>query len=306
MNVVTQPEAKTGSATQLPLIPCSIDAHGIALVRLGRADESVVTFTRERLLALGDVLRGLMQESLVRGVILTGPGPGMFCADADINLIHSIRTVEEGIAAAKTGREIFQLCQQLKVPVVAAIEGPCVGGGCELALFCDVRVASEHPATQIGLPETKLGIVPGFGGTQNMARLLGLPTALDLILAGKLLKPVPAKKKGLVDRTVPPEKLLAAAHAELQKLLAKGKKAPRRKLRGGAYWLSKTPLRAIAANAARKQLAKGQAKFYPAPRLALELCVQAFTLPQDQGFAAEARALGDMIASKEKIGRAHV
>ena len=103
---------------------------------------------------LADAFQRADQDDQVRVVIVTGAGRA-FCAGADINLIHSIRTVEEGIAAAKTGREIFQLCQQLKVPVVAAIEGPCVGGGCELALFCDVRVASEHPATQIGLPETK-------------------------------------------------------------------------------------------------------------------------------------------------------
>ncbi|MEI6130030.1 MAG: enoyl-CoA hydratase-related protein, partial [Planctomycetota bacterium] len=283
MNATTTHEPKNPVPTTAPLVPCTIDANGIATVRLGRADESVVTFTRERLLALGEVLSSLRQNRALRGVIIAGSAPGMFCAGADINLIHSIASVEEGTAAANTGREVFQLCRQLPVPVVAAIEGPCVGGGCELALFCDLRVASDHPATQIGLPETKLGIVPGFGGTQNMARLIGLPNALDMILAGKLLKPVPAKKKGLLDRVVPSDKLLSTALAELQKLIQQGKKAPKRKLRGAAFWFSKTPLRAIAARAARKALSDGPAKFYPAPRLALELCLQAFTQPVAQG-----------------------
>ncbi len=288
---VAQPAAQTFE------LPITVDARGIAVLRLGAADESVVTFTKERLLALDRALQSLQQRQGLRGVVITGPGPAMFCAGADIGLIHSIQSVAEGRDAATLGRSIFERCRKIAVPVVAAIEGPCVGGGCELALFCDVRIASEHPSTQIGLPETKLGIVPGFGGTQNMARLLGLPTALDLILGGKLLRPVPALKKGLVDRLAPREKLLAVAVEEIEKLAAKGKKAKTRKLKGQAFWLSKTPLRSLAVNAAKKQLDKGQARFYPAPKAALELCVAAFTKPEADGFEQEARALGEMIAT---------
>ncbi len=288
---VAQPAAQTFE------LPITVDARGIAVLRLGAADESVVTFTKERLLALDRALQSLQQRQGLRGVVITGPGPAMFCAGADIGLIHSIQSVAEGRDAATLGRSIFERCRKIAVPVVAAIEGPCVGGGCELALFCDVRIASEHPSTQIGLPETKLGIVPGFGGTQNMARLLGLPTALDLILGGKLLRPVPALKKGLVDRLAPREKLLAVAVEEIEKLAAKGKKAKTRKLKGQAFWLSKTPLRSLAINAAKKQLDKGQARFYPAPKAALELCVAAFTKPEADGFEQEARALGEMIAT---------
>ena len=288
---VAQPAAQTFE------LPITVDARGIAVLRLGAADESVVTFTKERLLALDRALQSLQQRQGLRGVVITGPGPAMFCAGADIGLIHSIQSVAEGRDAATLGRSIFERCRKIAVPVVAAIEGPCVGGGCELALFCDVRIASEHPSTQIGLPETKLGIVPGFGGTQNMARLLGLPTALDLILGGKLLRPVPALKKGLVDRLAPREKLLAVAVEEIEKLAAKGRKAKTRKLKGQAFWLSKTPLRSLAVNAAKKQLDKGQARFYPAPKAALELCVAAFTKPEADGFEQEARALGEMIAT---------
>ncbi len=297
------PAAATTPAMELPVV---VDARGIAVLRLGAADESVVTFTKERLLALDRALVALAGRSGLRGVVITGPGPGMFCAGADIGLIHSIQSVAEGRDAAALGRSIFERCQKLTVPVVAAIEGPCVGGGCELALFCDVRVASEHPSTQIGLPETKLGIVPGFGGTQNMSRLLGLPTALDLILNGKLLRAHPARKKGLVDRLAPQQKLLAIAVEEIEKLHAKGRKAPQRKLRGQAYWMSKTPLRALAVNAAKKALDKGQARFYPAPKAALELCVSAFTLAPTDGFAKEAQALGEMIATPVSKALTHL
>lgn len=302
-------ETRPDSATTTPVafeLPLQVDARGYAVLRLGRPDESVVTFTRERLLALDRALIKLSNTPSLKGVVITGPGPGMFCAGADIGLIHSIQSVAEGRDAAVQGRTIFSRCQELKVPVVAAIEGPCVGGGCELALFCDVRIASEHPSTQIGLPETKLGIVPGFGGTQNMARLLGLPTALDLILNGKLLRPVPAKKKGLVDRTAPPQKLLDLAFAAIDDLVKKQKKAPTRQLRGQAYWLSKTPLRALATSAAQKALNHGQAKFYPAPKAALDLCVKAFTVSPEQGFAAEAQALGEMIATPVSKALTHL
>lgn len=303
----TRPDSPTSAPQSLAMeLPVSVDARGIAVLRLGTADETVVTFTKERLLALDRALQGLAQRSGLRGVVVTGPGPAMFCAGADINLIHSIQSVAEGRDAATLGRSIFERCRKLTVPVVAAIEGPCVGGGCELALFCDVRVASEHPSTQVGLPETKLGIVPGFGGTQNMARLLGLPTALDLILNGKLLKPFPARKKGLVDRLAPSQKLLAVAIEEIEKLVARGKKAPTRRLRGQAYWLSKTPLRALAVNAAKKALDKGQARFYPAPKAALDLCVAAFTLPVADGFAKEAQALGEMIATPVSKALTHL
>jgi 3-hydroxyacyl-CoA dehydrogenase / enoyl-CoA hydratase / 3-hydroxybutyryl-CoA epimerase len=296
---------ETRSDTAAPdaaTLPVTIDERGFAVLRLGQPHEAVVTFTKERLLALDQALERLAQQPRLRGLVITGPGEGMtcqgmFCAGADIGLIHSIKTVAEGVEAAVTGRTIFQRCRDMAVPVVAAIEGPCVGGGCELTLFCDVRIASDHPSTQIGLPETKLGIVPGFGGTQNMARLLGLPTALDLILNGRLLRAVPARKKGLVDRVVPSSKLLAIALQELEQLVQQGRKGPQRKLRGMAYYLSRTPLRALAVNAANKALTKGQARFYPAPKAALDLCVQAFTLPEPDGYAAEAKALGEMIAT---------
>lgn len=285
---------------------CTVDADGIALLRLGSADEAMVTLTRERLESLDAILQQLAGEARVRGVLLTGPGPGMFCAGADVGLIQSITRVEDGEAAAVRGRSIFQRLQRLKVPVVAAIEGPCLGGGLELALFCDVRVASDHAATQIGLPEVKLGILPGFGGTQNLSRLVGLPKALDLILNGKLLRGKQALKQGVVDRLVPSAKLLRAAREELDKRIAAGRKAPKRQLRGAAFWLSRTPLRALAVRAAEKALQQGQARFYPAPRAALQCCVDAFTKAEDRGFAAEAKALGEMIVTPVSKGLVHL
>ena len=264
---------------------CSIAGDGIAVLRLGAESERIVTLTAERLESLEETLQKLARDTRLRGVVVTGPGPGMFCAGADINLIQGITDPVEGERAAVRGRSIFARLQQLQVPVVAAIEGPCLGGGFELTLFCDLRVASQHASTQIGLPEVKLGILPGFGGTFNLPRLVGLPTAVDLILNGKLLKGKPALRRGIVDRLVPSEKLLATARAECERLAAAQRKAPPRRLRGAAWWLSKTPLRRLVLRAAGGKLGQGQARFYPAPKAALACCVNAFTMAPDSSAA---------------------
>ncbi|MCA8977655.1 MAG: enoyl-CoA hydratase/isomerase family protein [Planctomycetes bacterium] len=287
-------------------VDCGVDSGGIATVRLGAANERIVTLTAERLESLDQALQKLARDSRLRGIIITGPAPGMFCAGADINLIQSITDPADGERAAVRGRSIFERLQALPVPVVAAIEGPCLGGGFELALFCDLRIASEHQATQIGLPEVKLGIVPGFGGTYNLSRLVGLPTAVELILNGKLLRTRPAYKRGLVDRVVPGEKLLAAARDEIEKLAARQRKGPARRLRGQAWLLSKTPLRRLVLRAAGAKLGTGQARFYPAPKTALACCHNAFTMSRERALAAEARALGEMIVTPESKGLTHL
>lgn len=312
MSSLQDTQVNTANDTTGPSEPASggvllsVDDAGIAVLRLGRPDESVVTLTKQRLESLDLALQSLANDPRVRGVLVCGPGPGMFCAGADIHLIQHITDPKDGEAAAQRGRSIFQRCQQLTVPVVAAIEGPCLGGGLELALFCDVRVASDHRATQIGLPEVKLGIVPGFGGTQTLSRLVGLPTALDLILNGKLLRGKQARKAGVIDRLVPAAKLLTAARQELDRLIEGKRKAPPRRLRGLSFWLSRTPLRRLAVQQAHKALQRGQARFYPAPKAALTSCTNAFTLAPEAGYAAEAKALGEMIVTPVSKGLTHL
>lgn len=271
---------------------------GIAVLRLGAPSEAVVTFTERRLDSLREVLLRLQKESALEALIVTGSQPGMFAAGADISLIESIADPQEGERAAAKGQEIFGLCQQLKVPVVGAIEGPCLGGGFELALCFDLRLASDHKSTLVGLPEVKLGIIPGFGGTQRLPRLVGLPKALDVILKGKTLKAEKARRAGLVDAVVPSERLLAHARREARKLVDAGRKAPKRRLKGSAFWLSRVgPLRNLVRSKAEKAVRKGQGRFYDAPPKAVQLCVDAFALSPAEGLQAEAKALGALIVS---------
>lgn len=294
-------EAKRAPTAPLQDVTLEV-SDGVATLRLGTRDATMVTLTEARIEQLEAAIAALQGEEDLRGVIVTGPGPRMFCAGADVNLIRDITDPEEGAQAATRGREAFAKLRALRVPVVAAIEGPCLGGGLELALFCDARVASDDASTRIGLPEVKLGIVPGFGGTQNLTRLVGLPKALDLILTGKLLSGKQALRHGVVDRLVPSSKLLAAARQELERRSSRERPPASRRLRGAAWWLTHTPLRALAARAARKQLRKGPGRFYPAPARALQCCLDALRLPVAEGFAREANALGDMIVTDVSKG----
>ncbi|MCB9877628.1 MAG: enoyl-CoA hydratase/isomerase family protein [Planctomycetes bacterium] len=331
MSTTGSSAATPTAAAKVPAAPLALERvqltigdDGMAVLRLGRADEGMVTLTVERIAELDAACdRLLSHEALgdgsLRAVIVTGPDPtaapgadarrpgaAMFCAGADVNLIREVTDPQDGEAAAVRGRSVFEKLRRLRAPVIAAIEGPCLGGGLELALFCDLRVVADAPGTQLGLPEVKLGIVPGFGGTQNLTRLIGLPKALDLILNGKLLRPKQALRSGVIDRLVPRSKLLTAAREEALKLAGDGRKAPPRRLRGQAFWLSRTPLRALAVRAARKALAKGQARFYPAPGEALRCCLAALTMPVAQGFAVEAKALGAMIATDVSKALVHL
>jgi 3-hydroxyacyl-CoA dehydrogenase/enoyl-CoA hydratase/3-hydroxybutyryl-CoA epimerase len=270
----------------------------VAILHLGAASESVVTLTERRLDSLKELLLRLKEDRQLRGLIVTGPGPSMFAAGADINLIQAIEDQQEGERCSIKGQMIFDLFQDLPVPVVGAIEGPCLGGGLEMTLCFDVRVVSDDPSTNLGLPEVKLGIVPGFGGTQRLPRLLGLPKALDLILTGKILKPKKAIRIGLADRLVPGARLLEAAHEEVRKLIGQRRKSPPRRLRGMDKWMSKVSfLRAMIRKKVGKKLSSGQARFYEAPPTALNLCLDAFAQPKAEGFRREAQALGRLIVS---------
>ena len=302
----TKADAAAGGPSEPGVVQLAWHPDGVAVIRLGAPMEAMITLSVDRMESLRRAVLEIQKRgSAVRGVVVTGPdrnddtsrGGAMFAAGADIHAFAELKTADAGRKAAQTGQEIFAEFGRLEVPVVAAISGPCLGGGFELALACDVRVAASDRATVVGLPETKLGIVPGFGGTQRLSRLVGLPAALGVILPGQTLKSEPARRKGLVDRVVSEERLVEAAWEEIEKLCSVGRKAPNRRLRGSAFWLSRTPLRHMVKRKAEASLSTGIARFFPAPKLALELCLDAFRTPKQIGFANEAKALGDMIVT---------
>jgi enoyl-CoA hydratase len=149
---------------------------------------------------LGEAMRALQADASVRVVILTGAGEKAFVAGADINELATL-TPDAGKAYAELGQRVFALVEQLGKPVIAAINGFALGGGCELAMACTVRLAAD--AAKFGQPEVKLGLTPGFAGTQRLPRLVGKGRAMELVLGGGLIDAAEAFRIGLVNRVVP-------------------------------------------------------------------------------------------------------
>ena len=164
------------------------------------------------------------EDDTVKAVIVTGGGEKAFVAGADINELAQ-KTPITGKETSERGQFIFSFIERFPKPVIAAINGFALGGGCELALACHIRIASEK--AQIGLPEVSLGIIPGYGGTQRMARLLGKGRALELICTGERVSAGEAERIGLVNRVVPAEQLMGVAEELARKIMSRGPLAVR-------------------------------------------------------------------------------
>jgi len=173
---------------------------------------------------IGRVFEAAREDEAVKAVILTGGGEKAFVAGADINELAQ-KSPLTGKETSERGQFILWNIEHFPKPVIAAINGFALGGGCELALACHIRIASEK--AQIGLPEVTLGIIPGYGGTQRMARLLGKGKALELILTGDRVSAAEAEKIGLVNRVVPADQLIATAEEMARKIASRSPVAVR-------------------------------------------------------------------------------
>ena len=160
---------------------------------------------------------GLREDPEVRVVILTGSGDKAFVAGADIGELAAQNAVD-GKEFSQAGQRVLNLIENLGKPVIAAINGFALGGGCELAMACTLRIAAE--TARLGQPEVKLGLIPGFGGSQRLPRLVGKSRAMELILTGETISAPEAHRLGLVNQVVPAPELLAAAEKLAQKIIA--------------------------------------------------------------------------------------
>jgi enoyl-CoA hydratase len=170
------------------------------------------------------VFADVREDDSVRAVILTGGGEKAFVAGADINELAQMTPIS-GKQTAELGQRVFLSIERCPKPVIGAINGFALGGGCELALACHIRIASEK--AQLGLPEVTLGIIPGYGGTQRMARLLGKGKALELILTADRIGAADAERIGLVNKVVPADQLMAVAEEMARKIMTRGPLAVR-------------------------------------------------------------------------------
>ncbi|MFN8389136.1 MAG: 3-hydroxyacyl-CoA dehydrogenase NAD-binding domain-containing protein [Bdellovibrionota bacterium] len=288
-------------------------SDGLAVLRLGAPDEKIAVLTPRRMASLKSALTELAAMQGLRGLVITGAGPSGFCAGADVDAIRDISDSKAGEQLALEGQVIFQQLENLPVPTVALIRGACVGGGCEMVLACRYRLLVNSPETKIGLPEVRLGILPGFGGTQRLPRLVGLPRALDIILKGKVVGAKEALKYGLADELLP-DGSEEGAGVEMQAALdaaialALGKRALRRRpIPLKDRLLSFNPIgQKLVAKTASASLKRETKGFYPAPPRALETVLLGLKQGTAKGYAAEARALGDLAATSECKSLVHL
>jgi 3-hydroxyacyl-CoA dehydrogenase/enoyl-CoA hydratase/3-hydroxybutyryl-CoA epimerase len=263
------------------ILKLTIDSDAVATILFDLPGKPVNTMTRQVWRELDEVL-GEIERKSVRGVIVASNKPKVFVAGADLGEIRAMSD-DELRAYLAEGQRIYATLETLPAPSVAVINGDALGGGLELALACGMRIAADDSSLQIGLPETKVGLIPGWGGTVRLPRLIGLSQALPLMLSGKSINGVEAQKLGLVDRVVVRDQLLAEAKRILQQPAA-----PR------------TPL-SVSREDSTAMLDKARAdhvrKFddhFPAPLRLIEVVRDACDKGPDAGFAGEIQGLIDM------------
>ena len=198
-------------------------------VRMERSDRiATITIDRQKKLnalnpdvvrELGEAFRSLEDDQEILGVILTGAGEKAFVAGADIGVLAQM-TPTGGVEVSRQGQEVFRAIETFPKPVLAAVGGYALGGGCELALACHMRIASEN--ARFGLPEVGLGIIPGYGGTIRMARLVGLGRAVQMTLTGDMVGAEDAESMGLVTQVVPRDELLQRARELMGRVVKNG------------------------------------------------------------------------------------
>ncbi|HYV26960.1 MAG TPA: 3-hydroxyacyl-CoA dehydrogenase NAD-binding domain-containing protein, partial [Candidatus Eisenbacteria bacterium] len=261
-------------------------SDGICILTFDRPNSPANIFDEVTLTELGKELSLIAQNPEIKGLVLTSAKPSIFIAGADLKSMSEAGSIGQIRELIELGQNVMNRLTALPIPTVAAIHGAALGGGYELCLACDYRVASTDHATKIGLPETQLGLLPAWGGATRLPRLIGLPKALDLILAGKTLTAKKALKRGLVDELAPEEYLLdvairAITHAK-----------PRRR---NHLLLNNAITASIIAKRVRSQLLQKTRGHYPAVLKALEVITTGISKTIPKSLALEREGILELV-----------
>ncbi len=256
---------------------------GIALLTFDRPNSAANIFDQATFVELNQYLDEIASQKDLKGLIIRSAKPRIFIAGADLNGFTKDLSPEKIAWLIEQGQKTFDRINNLPFPTASAIHGVALGGGFEIALACDYRVASIDSSTKVGLPETTLGILPAWGGSTRLPRLVGLPTALEVILTGRQYPAKQALKLGFVDAIAYPERILDLAVSLVRK-------ATPRKTSLKIQATNRPPLsRLIASQAQKKTLEKTHGN-YPAPLKALEVVVAGLTIPHAQSLENEKNA----------------
>lgn len=184
---------------------CEQDGRGVVTVWLDVAGRSQNVLSDELLGELGGVAEAMATDAAVRAVVFRSRKEGGFVAGADLRQLQAVRTPAQGEALAALGQRVFDRIAALPMPTIAAIHGPCLGGGLEFALACRHRLVRDEPRARLGLPEVRLGLIPAWGGTRRLPHRVGLSAALEMIVSGREVPLPEAQRRGLVDRLASPD-----------------------------------------------------------------------------------------------------
>lgn len=310
MSEVTKKEAKSGTKNGVSekttgAFEFDLKASGVAFLTLDVRGEKVNILSSKVLQELDGLLDDIAARRDIKALVFISGKQDNFIAGAEINEIKDVTDPEEGAQKARQGQALFQKIYDLPFPVIAAIQGACVGGGLELALACHFRIARIHPKTKIGLPEVKLGILPGFGGTQRLPRLIGIQRSLRLILTGKLVDAAMAGRLGIVDKVLPIDhhgfmkaEAEEFANVVIQKFKRHAYENRRNAKRLHAIFLESNSFgRKFIFDQTRKQTLRSTKGHYPAPMKALEAVQRGVGKSLREGLEIEAKLLGELIAS---------
>lgn len=243
-----------------------------AVLELDLKGEKVNKLSSPVMLHLEQTIEEIANSSY-KALLIISKKKNIFIAGADIEEIRGLNTKDAVYEAVERGQKIISKIEDLKIPVIAAIHGACMGGGTELSLACDYRLASDAASTKIGLPETQLGIIPGFGGCVRLPRVVGLIQSLQIILPGAAIRADKAKKIGLVDEVIPETIFDAKVEEFVQNILKKGAKKRKKVFSPGLVGkLMETPfLKWKIFSESKKSVMKQSKGHYPAPLKALEV-----------------------------------
>ena len=285
--------AEGGGAPTTPKKAFRIEREGdLAILWFDLPGEKVNKFSSTVMMEFAGIVDQMERAGDIKRILLASGKPSIFIAGADVSEFSKASTPELAREYTRFGQQTFHRFSKLAQVKVAAINGACLGGGCEIAISCDWRVMSDSPRATIGLPETKLGIFPAWGGTTKLPRLIGLPAALDIILKGKSLDGRRARRVGLVDEVVPGAILLDVA----KELTKRGRRRD-----GGRtkFYIEGNPLaRSIIFSKARKAVLADTHGHYPAPLKAIEVMEAGLSGGVERGLEREVEEVAPLITGE--------
>lgn len=272
----------------------TVNDKGVGELKFDLKNEKVNKFSLPVLDELEQFIDKAGKDNRIKLLKLTSGKENVFIAGADLHSFEPVfKDPAKASAIIQRGHAVFDKLQNLPFPTLAVINGSCLGGGLECALSCTYRLVSDHPKTQLGLPETSLGIIPGWGGTQRLPRLIGLANGVDMILAGKVIPALKAFKMKLADAIAPYEFLDSKTDEFVQEILTdEGKKKvlSKRKERSWMHrLLENNPLgRSLLYMQSKKAVLDKTKGRYPAPLIALDVIEKSYTMPLKEGLKYEA------------------